>query len=323
MGNYPSLFDKTPEEHAVASARQLEKRRATLIWPPDPFVPLGHVRVQFYAYRHQVHDNLRPDMETIMPLSKSGELSLFAVRRLWGLETCSIIDSLEPKLGFAADSNTLCTAAVKQLVAKHGCIKLIEPDVSYETLAKRQIRHIVLGCATIAHFSYLLMRDDASRDYRAVKRTLERFPYRIHGPGAARLTVVLALLYVVPVVWRAMGIDLGRVEPLVQAVSTPLCLSLYLQFGLVALFFGSISGYSWAMELEEDDKIMLVLWSGQPNDGKKACAAEWLSQDRKRLERCAGRSPRKPRAHPGWTWSPCYGEYLWLADPVGEGIGAV
>ncbi|KAJ7142236.1 hypothetical protein C8R44DRAFT_191694 [Mycena epipterygia] len=90
MGNTPSIFETTPQEHAVATARHLEKQREVVVWPPETVVPPGHVRIQFYSYRYKVRDGLRPDMESILPLEKSGELSLFAVRRLWGLETCSV-----------------------------------------------------------------------------------------------------------------------------------------------------------------------------------------------------------------------------------------
>jgi hypothetical protein len=39
-------------------------------------------------------------------------------------------------------------------------------------------------------------------------------------------------------------------------------------------------------------------WPAQP---------EWPKQDREILRRCMSRSPYKPRAHPVWTRSPCYG----------------
>ncbi|KAJ7160512.1 hypothetical protein C8R43DRAFT_993176 [Mycena crocata] len=186
MGNTPSIFETTPQEHAAETAEYLDKQREILIWPPETFVPLGHVRVQFYAYRFRVRDGLRPDMESVLPLEKSGELSLFAVRRLWGLETCSIIDPVELKLGFPADLNLLPSEVVKELIAKHGCIKLIEPYTSYETLIKRQLRHIALAGTSVLQSYSVLATASARKDYRTLRQVGKRIlsnaePYYIFG----------------------------------------------------------------------------------------------------------------------------------------------
>ncbi|KAJ7160510.1 hypothetical protein C8R43DRAFT_993167 [Mycena crocata] len=166
MGNTPSIFETTPQEHAAETAESLDKQREILIWPPETFVPPGHVRVQFYAYRFRVRDGLRPDMESVLPLEKSGELSLFAVRRLWGLETCSVL--------------------VKELIAKHGCIKLIEPYTSYETLIKRELRHIALAGTSVLQSYSVLATASARKDYRALRQVGKRVlsnaePYYIFG----------------------------------------------------------------------------------------------------------------------------------------------
>ncbi|KAJ7189239.1 hypothetical protein C8R46DRAFT_36467 [Mycena filopes] len=170
MGNSPSILERTPHEHGLATARYLEAQREISIWPPETQVPAGHVRVQFYAYRFQVRDGLRPDMEATLPLEKSGALSLFAVRRLWGLETCSIIERPELKLGFSADPNWLPADIVQQLVKKHNCIKLIEPYASYETLAKRQLRHIAIAGVSLLHSYSILAQSSARNDLHALSR---------------------------------------------------------------------------------------------------------------------------------------------------------
>ncbi|KAJ7668096.1 hypothetical protein B0H14DRAFT_3073652 [Mycena olivaceomarginata] len=109
MGSTPSIFVKTPQEHAEAAVWDLEK----------------HVRVEFYAYHYRVRDGLWPDIEAVLPLEKSGELSLSTVRWIWGLETTSIIDPLNLKLGFPADLNLFPGCIATKQLAKHNCIKLI------------------------------------------------------------------------------------------------------------------------------------------------------------------------------------------------------
>ncbi|KAJ7469319.1 hypothetical protein B0H11DRAFT_2283806 [Mycena galericulata] len=268
MGNTPSIFETTPQEHAAMTARFLEKQREIVIWPPETSVPSGHVRVQFYAYRYKVRDGLRPDMESVLPLEKSGELSLFAVRRLWGLETCSIIDPLELKLGFPVDPNLLPSEVVKELVDKHGCIKVIEPYASYETLAKRQLRHIALACASIAHSWYILARYDAHKDYETLRRFTNRLsePYNVSETRyidwmrAAYLTIFLALIFFV--VGSVKGVDLGIVRAF-DVVTEIFAASVWLRFGfwsaLTVIFFAAPGGHAKAAGLEENTKIMLVL----------------------------------------------------------------
>ncbi|KAJ7288801.1 hypothetical protein C8J57DRAFT_1281245 [Mycena rebaudengoi] len=260
MGSNPSVFERTPEEHACATTRHLEKQRATVVWPPETSVPPRCVRVHFYAHRFKVRDGLRPDMEGVLPLTKTGELSLFSVRRLWGLETCLIIDPLELKLGFPSDPNWLPAGAVEELVKKHGCIKIIEPYVSYETLVKRNIRHIAMGCISIAHFWYLLVRKDATKDYLALQRLWNRISARIHWVHAANLCVVLALIFLVFA--AVMNIDLGIArawDAVCATVASSFCLSCGLQTLLPFIFLASPIGYSRWMELEDDhEKIIFA-----------------------------------------------------------------
>ncbi|KAJ7776052.1 hypothetical protein DFH07DRAFT_799107 [Mycena maculata] len=253
MGNNPSLFEQTPQEHAELTARFMEKQRETAIWPPETQVPPGHVLVHFYVYRHKVRDGLRPDMETTLRLEESGELSLYAVRRRWGLETCTIIDPLELKLGFPADPNWLPSRVVKELVERQGCIKVIEPYASYETLVKRQLRHIVLACGFIFHSYYILVRSDVSKDYHTLRR------FYIDWTRAGYLVIFLAVVFLIFA--AMMDIDLGILR-LFSGVVDTVAGSAWMGFafwaGLCILFFVAPGEHVKAMGLE-DVKLVILL----------------------------------------------------------------
>ncbi|KAJ6556225.1 hypothetical protein B0H19DRAFT_1262319 [Mycena capillaripes] len=205
-------------------------------------------------------------MEAVLHLEKSGELSLFAVKRLWGLETCSVIDPSELKLGFPADPNYLPASAVKELLSKHGCIKLIEPCTSYETLIKRQLRHIVLAGTSVLHSYSRLARSGAQKDYDTVCR-LAKQPFRIsltesryleiEGTRALLLSLIVFVLFVL-----TKNIDFHLVLRLGEVVAA----SAYRTFGvwgwagIAALFFVIAPGeYAKLMELGSNTKVMLVL----------------------------------------------------------------
>ncbi|KAJ6477038.1 hypothetical protein C8R45DRAFT_369190 [Mycena sanguinolenta] len=268
MGTAPSILEKTPQEHAETAAQCLEKQRETAIWPPQPIVPPGYVRVQFYGYRYKVRDGCRPDMETVLPLEKSGDVSLFAVRRLWGLETSSIIDPLELKIGFTADPNWLSAGAVTELVAKHGCIKLIEPYASHETIIKRLLRHIALaGMSALNSWSILALagvQDDS--------RTMVRLVMRLSGPyhvgksrfiidwaHTANLVVFLAMLFCL-----CMGKDyfglLRLGGAMVDLVATSSALTLGFWACLATIFFAAPEAYAKTSEMTEG-KLLFVLSS--------------------------------------------------------------
>ncbi|KAJ6516737.1 hypothetical protein C8R47DRAFT_1088173 [Mycena vitilis] len=264
MGNLPSIFEKTPQEHAVATARYLEKQREIAIWPPEAVVPPGHARVQFYAYRYKVRDGLRPDMEAILPLEKSGALSLFAVRRLWGLETCSVIDPPALKLGFPADPNWLPANVVKQLVAKHGCIKLIEPYTSYETLMKRQLRQVALAVASVTYSWSILARYGAQKDYATLHRLATK-SYRITKSHHISIDWTHALylavfLLVASLVFTSTS---GVLSRLGDFFSDTLEASTFMSLGgpavLAVIFCIAPSLHAQAMGLEDDTKMMFVL----------------------------------------------------------------
>ncbi|KAJ7076661.1 hypothetical protein B0H15DRAFT_863464 [Mycena belliarum] len=223
-----------------------------------------HVRVQFYAYRHQVRDGLRPDMESIVRLEKSGDLSLFAVRRLWGLETSSIIDPHEMKLGFTADPNWLPASVVKDLIRKHGCIKLIEPYASYETRIKRELRHVALAGISVFNSWSILAHNGVKHDYRAVRHRLSQPIYvsesrYLDWTRALNLAVFLLVSFFVFA--YAMDLDLG-LQRFGAAVADTVAASPVLRFacaaGLVALFLAAPEGQMRALGIEEG-KIMLVL----------------------------------------------------------------
>ncbi|KAF8182749.1 hypothetical protein K438DRAFT_2020787 [Mycena galopus ATCC 62051] len=260
MGNTPSLFDKTPQEHAEAAARYLETQREIAIWPPEPIVRPGHVRVQFYAYRYKVRDGWRPDIETVVPLERFGELSLFSVRRLWGLETSSIIDPLELKLGFTADPNWLSAAAVTELVAKHGCIKITEPYASYETLIKRQLRHIALSATSAFHSWSILAMSGARQDYHTVVTRLSQ-PYHIgktcYTIDWTRVAVLLALLFFI-LVGKDVYLRILRLgDTVVDGVAASPGLTLGFWAYLATLFVVDAAAHA---EIEEkEEKVMFVL----------------------------------------------------------------
>ncbi|KAJ7609997.1 hypothetical protein DFH06DRAFT_1485669 [Mycena polygramma] len=264
MGNSPSIFEKTPQEHAVATARYLEKQREIAIWPPEPVVPPGHARVQFYAYRYKVRDGLRPDMEAILPLEKSGALSLFAVRRLWGLETCSVIDPPALKLGFPADPNWLPANVVKQLIAKHGCIKLIEPYTSYETLMKRQLRHVALAVASVTYSWSILARYGAQKDFTTLHRLATKSYHitkshtiAIDWAHAVYLAVFLLITFLV------FTSTSGILSRLGDFFANTLAASTFLSLGgsaVLAVFFCiAPSLHAQAMGLEDDTKMIKQL----------------------------------------------------------------
>ncbi|KAJ6457129.1 hypothetical protein C8R47DRAFT_1247500 [Mycena vitilis] len=264
MGSSPSVFEKTPQEHAIATARYLEKQREISIWPPEPVVPPGHARVQFYAYRYKVRDGLRADMEGILPLEKSGALSLFAVRRFWGLETCSVIDPPALKLGFPADSNWLPVNIVKQLVAKHGCIKLIEPYTSYETRMKRQLRHVALAVASVTYSWSILARYGAQKDYATLRRLATK-SYHITKSHTiaidwAHLTYLALFLFIVSLIFTSTSEILSRFgDVFADTLATSTLLGLGGPAVLAVFFCIAPSLHAQAMGLEDDTKMMFVL----------------------------------------------------------------
>ncbi|KAJ7709157.1 hypothetical protein B0H16DRAFT_1481140 [Mycena metata] len=244
MGNTPSILEATPQEHALLTARHLETRRPLLIWPPETIVSPGYVQIKFYSYRFQARDALRPDMEAVLPLEKSGALSLFAVRRLWGLETCSIIDPVELKLGFPADPNWLSADTVEELVRKHGCIKVIEPYASYETLAKRQLRHIALAAASLLR-SYSIL---VYADVQALSRVLAKPRItKTHYLDPTRLGVLLVFFFLV-------FYKPDRLTALINGITPDACLT----FVLGALFLAVPDAHA-LMGLEDEKPSIFVL----------------------------------------------------------------
>ncbi|KAJ7467467.1 hypothetical protein FB451DRAFT_1401476 [Mycena latifolia] len=220
-----------PQEHAQATARYMEKQREIV-----------------------VRDGLRPDMESILRLEKSGDLSLFTIRRRWGLETCSIIDPPEMKLGFAADPNRLPANVVKDLVEKHGCIKIIEPYASYETLIKRELRQVALACTSIFQSWSILARASAKDDYHAVRQ-------RLSEPLYVSESYYIDWARAVNLGPSARGADLGLLrfgDAMVDTVAASTCLRFVFWVGLTVLFFAAPEEHAKALGLE-DGKLMLVL----------------------------------------------------------------
>ncbi|KAJ7032271.1 hypothetical protein C8F04DRAFT_1107781 [Mycena alexandri] len=250
MGHTPSIFEATPQEHALDTARHLEKQRQILIWPPETMVPPGHVLVQFYSYRFQARDQLRPDMEAVLPLEKSGALSLFAMRRLWGLETCSIIDPLELRLGFSADPNWLSADVVKELVTKHGSIKVIEPYASYETLVKRQLRHIALAAASLLRSWSILAQAGVRDDYSTLSRLAKQLSKpRITNSQYLDWTRIGFLILLILVFYKP-----ELITSLIDGITPSACLT----FVLAALFLAVPNAHAVA-GLEDEKPIVFVL----------------------------------------------------------------
>ncbi|KAF7329307.1 hypothetical protein MKEN_00191800 [Mycena kentingensis (nom. inval.)] len=171
----PSIFDKTPQEHADAYSARLDEQCQTRVWKADAPVAPGYVKVEFFFYRHKVRDGLRPDIEAVVPLEKSGALSLYAVNQMWGLESSLVIDSERLRLGFSSDPNTLSPNTVKTLLERYGSIKLIEPYASAETHLIRGLRGILLSLGLISSSYLTLASTGAKRDVRSVRTTTE--PY--------------------------------------------------------------------------------------------------------------------------------------------------
>ncbi|KAK7057856.1 hypothetical protein R3P38DRAFT_2843377 [Favolaschia claudopus] len=265
MGNGPSVFERSPQEHAEAAAEELERLRATVIWPPAPLQRPGCVLVQFYAYRYKVRDDLRPDMEALVPLEKSGNLSFHAVRRLWGLETCSMIERRPGhlKLGLPPDLNFLPADTVKKMVERYGCIKVIEPHASYETLIKRQIRYIALAGASFLRSYQILAVASARSDVRATSAFLQRISSKrfyitrshyimVDSGAVTRLSLLVLSTLVLWVVRQP-------IEFLLRAVLWPsviLRIIFFVSFGF--LFFVAPEYYAEALGLD-DEKLVIVL----------------------------------------------------------------
>ncbi|KAH7920605.1 hypothetical protein BV22DRAFT_790886 [Leucogyrophana mollusca] len=141
MGNRPSVFVKTPQEHLEYSWNH----RLTL--PSDPLP--GHVRVCFYTDWNEGLDEsdlvvrwsaLRADV----PLEPSGDLDLGRVRKMWGLEKCAPIHP-DRRIPFEPQHpDHLSSLAVGVLTDEEGVLKLFEPSPSEPTIQIREKRmHIV------------------------------------------------------------------------------------------------------------------------------------------------------------------------------------
>ncbi|KAF7288977.1 hypothetical protein MIND_01414300 [Mycena indigotica] len=164
----PSIFDPTPQEHIEAYSALLDQQTATHVWKPALDAPPAHVKVQFFLLRYKVSHNLRPDIQAIIPLESSGSLSLFNVMKMWGLETCVVIDSDRMRLGFSSDPNYLSAATVKILIDRYGCIKLIEPYVSASTLITRHTRQILVSLGLISQSYLILASNGVKNDFRDI-----------------------------------------------------------------------------------------------------------------------------------------------------------
>ncbi|CAK5273907.1 unnamed protein product [Mycena citricolor] len=208
MGNISSLFESAPEEHMASYAIQLEQQRPVVVWPPTADALPGHVRVEFYAHRFKVRHKLRADISSTIRVEPSGDLSLFALRKLWGLETCMIIDPDNLQLGFPHDPNVLPANVVQELICRHGCIKVIEPYVSADTLAYRQLRQIAMALCSVV-FSWLtLVRLDFEKDQKLLARHFSGYIQQPFNPERTRLEFL-----------RAIGWSIGAAELLSMFIS--------------------------------------------------------------------------------------------------------
>ncbi|KAJ7073157.1 hypothetical protein C8F01DRAFT_1106310 [Mycena amicta] len=161
------LFEQTPQEHADDYTALLEEQTATHVWKPIMQVPPGHVKVQFYLHENKVRDNLRPDMQAVLPLESSGELSLYAVRKMWGLDTLAVVTvPRRLRLASSTDPDRFPAEGVKTLVERCGSIKVIERQTSTSTLIIRHLRQILLSLGLISNSYLILARNGAKHDLR-------------------------------------------------------------------------------------------------------------------------------------------------------------
>ncbi|KAF7365053.1 hypothetical protein MVEN_00376500 [Mycena venus] len=152
MGN---TLAKSPQELTLATARSIEKQ-CQLILEPAPYPPPpGYVRVHFYSHLYRIYDKSPPDLAADIPLCRSGGLDLDVVKRQWGLETCLPVDPLRWKPFQPTHPDYLSAVAVEVLSHGQGCIKVIEPTVSHQTLMQRHTREVVLGMASLVQLSCL------------------------------------------------------------------------------------------------------------------------------------------------------------------------
>ncbi|KAJ6588726.1 hypothetical protein B0H19DRAFT_1100866 [Mycena capillaripes] len=163
MGN---TLAKSPQELAVVTARSMEKQRQLILEPASPPPPPGYVRVHFYSHLYRIFDRAPPDMAADVPLCRSGGLDLEVVKRRWGLETCQPIDPLRWKPFEPTHPNYLSAVAIELLSYGEGCIKVIEPTVSHQTLIQRQTREVILGVVCLVQ---LVCRRSAEMVYECLE----------------------------------------------------------------------------------------------------------------------------------------------------------
>ncbi|KAG5638573.1 hypothetical protein H0H81_011793 [Sphagnurus paluster] len=107
--------------------------------------PGRHVHIRFFQslndFRKDFHN---PALEAILPLGKDGGFDLERVKRLWGLETCAVIDPMRWELFKPGHPDALSPLAVHTLSDFFESLNVIEPFVSpctHQTRAARlQIR---------------------------------------------------------------------------------------------------------------------------------------------------------------------------------------
>ncbi|KAJ7069688.1 hypothetical protein C8F01DRAFT_1245877 [Mycena amicta] len=140
-----SLLTKSPQEHTLATARSAEKKKKLALQPVESSPAPGYIRVHFHSHLFKICDRSPPDIAADIPLSPSGGLDLDVVRRRWGLETCVPVDPLRWKPFQPTQPNYLSPVAIQILSEGQGCVKVIEPFVSHQTLMQRNARRLVFN----------------------------------------------------------------------------------------------------------------------------------------------------------------------------------
>lgn len=141
-----------------------------------------------------------------------------------------------------------------------------EPYASYETLVKRELRHIAVAGTSVVHSWSLLARLALKKDYKTLCRLTKRLsePYYISESRsiaidwfrAVNLVVFLAVLFVIFTFKKNIDFRLG--DAVVETVAASTYLTLGFWAGLATLFFIAPGAHAKAMGLE-DTKLMFVL----------------------------------------------------------------
>ncbi|ESK88646.1 hypothetical protein Moror_3049 [Moniliophthora roreri MCA 2997] len=114
-----------------------------LLWHSPSLFFDRWIIVKFYSHLYKIRQQLAPDMEAHVMLTRCGGLDVRQVMNLWGLEDCVPIDPMRWTPAPRTDVNMLSPLAVRVLTENSGCIMFVEPTISKSTAQKRAFREAI------------------------------------------------------------------------------------------------------------------------------------------------------------------------------------